>query len=534
MTLKISHVEKFSYSEDATVQRNVSVLQDNELVGVLAEIISQSSDSIILTDIEGNIQYVNSAFERMTGYLQEELIGKNTNIINSGMHTESFFSQMWATLKSGTSWQGRMYNRRKDGTIYLEGTTISPLKSPDGTIVGYFSIKRDITREIELEQQLSQVQKMDVLGKFASGIAHDFNNTLHAVTAYVYFMENDLLPEKHPVLKQLLEMKNVLERATSLTEKLLSFGQRQALQFVTINLGELLRQSVDMLKRIIGESITINLLTRNTEKILGDPGSIEQSLINLCLNAKDAMPSGGQITIKTEIVCFDHHFVKSNQWANEGSFAMISVSDHGIGMNKQTLEKAFEPLFSTKTNETNSGLGLSMVYGTVKQHDGFLNVQSAPNEGTTVSMYFPLAAEEVVTTAEKKQTLAMPTSPKAVETILVAEDDNCICNLVSRIFRTAGYIVIKANDGQEAVEQYKAHMEQISLIFIDIMMPKKNGPTVYEEIRQLGSTPPVLFTSSRRNHSIDKIMSINELPFIHKPYSPADLLKMVRTLLDDC
>jgi PAS domain S-box-containing protein len=344
----------------------------------LATAVEQAAESIVITDPDGIIQYVNPAFEFTTGYSRDEAIGRHSRLLNSGKQDSTFYADLWATIKRGDVWTGHFINRKKDGTVYEEEATISPVRDSSGNITNFVAVKRDVTKEVGLEKQLIHSQKMEAIGTLAGGIAHDFNNLLTAIVGYSQLAMGKLVQED-PLRSDIVEIEKAGQRAATLTSQLLAFSRKQVLQFKTLDLNALVTDLQKMLKRMIGEDIEIvALLNLELWSVRADPGQLQQVIMNLVVNARDAMPDGGKLTIKTNNVDLDSEYDLA-----QGSYVMISISDTGCGMDPETRSHIFEPFFTTKELGRGTGLGLSTVYGIIKQSGGSIRVDSELDHGTT-------------------------------------------------------------------------------------------------------------------------------------------------------
>lgn len=379
------------------------------------------------------------------------------------------------------------------------------------------------------EEQFRQAQKMEAIGQLAGGVAHDFNNLLHVILGYTQMAAIGLPPEERR--SQYLEKVRIAaERSADLTRQLLTFSRRQALNPKYIDLNHLIAQFVTLLGRIIGEDIEVILnLEKNPTIIHADPGMIDQALMNLCVNARDAMPNGGQLTISTTDVFLTQDFCKNHPWARFGHYVCLSVRDTGIGMPPELLERIFEPFFTTKEQGKGTGLGLSTVYGSIKQHNGLLDVESESGKGTIFSLYLPCAEQY---TPEKIEPLEENVTG-GTETILLAEDESMVCDLATQVLRESGYTVLIARDGEEALRLFETNPYTIDLVLLDMIMPKLSGRDVYDRIKDGGKNVPVLFCSGYSAEMINFQTHGNEIfPLIQKPYTPAVLLQRIREVLD--
>jgi PAS domain S-box-containing protein len=359
----------------------------------LAKAVEQTGESIIITDALGVIQYVNPAFEAVTGYSRREVIGTNPRILKSGQHSPEFYGEMWRVISGGSIWMGRLINRKKDGTIYEEEATISPIRDASGTIVNYLAVKRDVSQEVRLQEQLLQAMKMEAVGRLAGGVAHDFKNLLMVILNRAEFAK-DKIGESSPAYNDLVEILQATDRAAELARQLLTLSRRQPLTLQRVDVNIIAGEFRQMLQPLVGEGITISFKPgEGLHGIEADPAQIEQIMMNLAVNARDAMPEGGTITIETANVRLEEddrlRFIDIRDF-RPGEFVMIAVSDDGLGMTDGVRSRIFEPFFTTKSRKEGTGLGLSTVYGIVKQHGGYIDVESQPEVGTTFRTYFPV------------------------------------------------------------------------------------------------------------------------------------------------
>ncbi len=491
--------------------------------------IEQAAEIVIITDVESTIQYVNPAFEQITGYTRNEAIGRNPRMLQSGEQDDAFYKEMWDTLTRGETWSGRFINKKKDETLYTEEATISPVHDASGQTVNYVAVKRDITHEIKLEEQFRQAQKMEAVGQLAGGIAHDFNNLLQVINGYSELALGNLNAD-HPAFGRVEEVARAGKRAATLVRQLLAFSRQQVLDMRDVNLNDVVADLMKMIRRVIGEHITLDVLAGHDLGIVrADPGQIEQILMNLCVNARDAMAGGGTIVIETSNVRIDEVYCKTRPWAEPGQFVLLSVTDTGCGMDKETLANVFEPFFTTKDVGAGTGLGLSTVYGLVKQHEGMVDVYSEVGTGTTFNIYLPLTERSAAIVGDKIET----TAPGGTETILLAEDDVAVLGLAKAILEHAGYTVLTAADGEEALRVFEEYAEAIDLALLDAMMPELGGRAVFERIREQRPEIRVLFSSGYSMKTIHTNFVLDEgMQLIQKPYQRDTLLQRIREALD--
>ena len=381
-----------------------------------------------------------------------------------------------------------------------------------------------------LEEQLRQSQKMEAVGQLAGGIAHDFNNLLQAILGYTELGLADI-PSEESLRQDFEQIQKAAERAATLTRQLLAFSRRQLLRPVDVALNEIITDLSKILLRVIGEHIELKLnLGRALPFIHADTGTLEQVLMNLCVNARDAMPDGGELTLATQEAHIDAQTALDHHWATEGHYVQLSVTDSGIGMQSDVLERVFEPFFTTKEAGKGTGLGLAMVYGIVRQQDGLVRVRSQPGHGTTFDIYLPIV-ENALKVDEENGTDR--TTARGTETLLLAEDEEIVLTLASRVLKENGYTVLTARDGEEAVRVFEANADTITLAVLDVVMPKMSGRGVHDRIKAMRPDIQVLFSSGYNTDAVhSRFVAEEGLQIIQKPYAPTDLLRKVREILD--
>ncbi|MDP3717275.1 MAG: PAS domain S-box protein [Acidobacteriota bacterium] len=490
-----------------------------------------TANAIIITDPDGAIQWVNPAFTTVTGFTESEAVGKNPrDLVRSGAHEPGFYEEMWKTLVSGLVWEGEITNRRKDGTLYVEHQTITPVRNHDGVVTNYIGVKRDMTEQKRLQEQLVQAQKLENIGRLAGGVAHDFNNLLTVINGTSEMALADL-PAGDPMRIEFQHIQEAGGRAANLTRQLLAFSRKQVLAPQAIDLGLHVEHTAKMLKRLIGEDITLQVESQpGLDTVFVDPGQMEQILLNLAVNARDSMPRGGSLTISTRNALLDAEFAARHPGISPGHHVVLDVVDTGTGMTPDVQARIFEPFFTTKEQGQGTGLGLATVYGVVQQSGGSILVESAPGRGTRFTI--ALRRAEPGTHA----VLAMATSGRratGTETILIVDDDDGLRMIMERILRSAGYQVLAARDGNDALAKAQAHSGPLGAMVTDVVMPGMSGPELARVLCAVRPGLKVLYSSGYTDDAmLRKEFSSDSAHFIAKPYTASVLTAKLREVLD--
>ena len=504
--------------------------QTEELMRRLSQAVEQSPVSILITDIEGTIIFVTKRVQEITGFTAEELIGQNPRILNSGNNPPELFVGLWAAITAGKVWTGEIQNRRKSGEIFWEHATVAPISDARGVTTHFMSFMEDITGHRQMQDQLRHSQKLEAVGQLAGGVAHDLNNILQVINGYATLIQLTM-PAQDSSRNPIGEILKAAERAAHLTHSLLAFSRKQIMNPKIGDLNAVVGSVDKFLRRVIGEDIQLQLRCSDTPlPVLVDVPQMEQVLMNLATNARDAMPTGGTLTISTDWLETGAQVDELHTFFRTGRYARVTVTDTGVGMDAATQKRIFDPFFTTKAMGRATGLGLSTVYGIIKQLGGYILVQSEPGVGSTFQIYLPLVQQ--ARAVGREQPLPEPPA-KGTETILVAEDEPVVRGMIEMVLEKYGYQVLLAEDGQEAVEQFKTHRDTIKLILMDIIMPRKGGRQAFEEIRALDPAVKVLFTSGYTADFIQSRGDLDEeMELLMKPVQPLDLLRRIRTLLD--
>jgi two-component system cell cycle sensor histidine kinase/response regulator CckA len=522
-------VEVLCVGNDITARRQSeeNLREREEMIRALVE---TSQDWIWSIDLNGRHTYSNPAVETILGYLPEELVGKLSFDLMHGDDRTTIETLLPQKIAEKAGWHNLLlrWRHRNGDWRYLESNAV-PVLNSKSEVIGFRGVDRDITEKRHLEEQLSQAQKMEAIGQLAGGVAHDFNNLLQAILGYADLIRDDLAPEASHYF-EIEQVHTAAKRAITLTRHLLAFSRRQVIQPEIVDLNDLIASLMKMLGRLIGEHIQLDIVPGHSLGLVrADPGQIEQVIMNLCINARDAMPNGGRLTIETSNVSVECDCRNSCASAREGRYALISVTDNGCGMDKEILDHVFEPFFTTKKAGEGTGLGLSTVYGIVKQHEGFVYAYSEVGIGTTFKVYLPISEHLVPSIGDSSTRSA----PEGTETILLAEDEEMIQDLAARILRSAGYTILQARNGREALQILEKQGDKIDLAFLDVVMPHLSGHEVQKRIHEKLPHLKFLFSSGYSTNAIHTNFVLNQgMHFIQKPYQRGSLLKKLREVLD--
>jgi len=510
--------------EDVTERRRAAESQT-----LLATAVEQSAEMIVVTDVAGLIQYVNPAFERTTGYALSEVRGETPRLLKSGLQEAAVYKQLWDTINAGQVWKGRLINKRKDGVQYTIDSTISPVRDTQGKIIRYIALSRDITYEQAIEEQLRQVQKMDAVGRLAGGVAHDFNNMLTVISGYCGLLS--LRVAANPdLLRHVEQVQKAAERAAGLTRQLLAFSRRQVLQPRVLDINQVLHNMEGMLHRLIGEDIELQTRFANPPpNVKADIGQIEQVIMNLVVNARDAMPTGGQVLLSTATVTrAADPFLQAEKEATAATYCLIGVGDTGVGMTDQVKAHLFEPFFTTKGPGKGIGLGLATSYGIIKQSHGHIRVSSNPGEGSTFWIYLP-ACPAAATEHPSKPPGAVPRDCSG--TVLIVEDEPAVRELAEVTLTEAGFQVLTAGNGLEGLQCIRTR-EPVDLIITDVIMPLMGGPEMVTQLRRTHPNKKVVYMSGYTADAINRCGELDPgIVFIEKPFTPAQFLQCVQEVI---
>ena len=517
--------ERFFSAVVRDITERVEAERERALLGAAVE---QSSNLMIITDKDGNIQYANAAFETITGYTKEEAIGQNPRILNSGRQSAALYEKMWAELLAGRPWTTEFINRRKDGTEYQQRTTIFPIRDGEGRIRNYVGIGQDVSKERTLERQLRQSQKMEAIGQLTGGIAHDFNNILATILTNAQLLAMTGPPEWAEEGSELRDIESAAWRGADLIKKIMAFSRDEHLDLEAVDPSEILKETVGLLKRVLPESIELTLREAHAGALVNvDRSGIQQILLNLATNARDAMPEGGTLTFSTLVSGSG----AGRSETDRDPRVEITVRDTGVGMDAETLERAFDPFFTTKAPGKGTGLGLATVHALVQRHGGTIEVTSEPGVGTTFTVGLPLA-EPGEQRPHNPEPLRNEASAHPGKVLLLVEDEAPLRRAGARALERFGYRVLVAEDGKQGLGLLEAHREEISLVVTDLIMPEKGGSELYEATSAWKPRPAFLITSGYSPREVAGVVLDDDVPFLRKPWNATDLVEAVHEALD--
>jgi PAS domain S-box-containing protein len=507
-----------------------------ESLRLLGSAVEQSKESILITDAEldlpgPKIIFVNPAFTQMTGYTAADAIGKTPRILQGARTDKTVLSRLRQNLERGEMFSGEAVNYRKDGKEFNLEWQIAPLRNAGGKVTHFVAIQRDITERKRLEAQLFQSQKLETVGKLAGGIAHEFNSILTAILGQSELLLGDL-PAGSPLAKNAAEISKAAGRAATLTRQLLAYGRKQFLHPDILDLNRVIASMEGVLHHLMGGVVDTQIVPApGLHAVKADAGQIEQMIINMVINARDAMPNGGKLTLETANVLFDQESVGRYPELKPGDYVMLAITDTGAGMSEGVKARLFEPFFSTKGVGQGTGLGLSTCYGIVKQSGGHISVYSEQGRGTTFKIYLPQVESQ---TKIPLQRLDSPDLPGGTETILLVEDDPALREMAATLLGRLGYKVLAAANGVEAlILNHQRDAGHIDLLFTDVVMPHMSGRELADRVRALYPRTKILFTSAYTENAIVHQGVLDKgVALLQKPFTPSALARKLREVLD--
>jgi PAS domain S-box-containing protein len=516
-------------SEVAVYAREITEQKKSQAeLSKLFQAIQQSPTSVVITDRDGKIEYVNPKFTEVTGYTLAEAIGRNPRILKSGHTPPEQYVELWNTITSGDVWRGEFHNKKKNGELFWELASIAPVKAED-KITNFVAVKEDITQRKEIEEQLRQSQKMEAVGQLTGGIAHDFNNLLAIIVGNLQLLGER--PSGDAKAREYLD--DALwsaRRGGELTHRLLAFARKQSLQPTVIDFNDVVRGMTDLLRRTLGANVRIQeLRAPDLWKAFADRGELERALVNLAVNARDAMRSDGTLTLETRNAVLDESYAEHYQEVTPGEYALLAVTDTGTGMPPEIMSRVFEPFFTTKEVGQGSGLGLSMVYGFVKQSGGHVSIYSRVGQGTSVKLYLPRLLSPPVRPEERP--MDMPPEGFGEKVVLVVEDEPKLRKVAVGMLDRLGLQSLQADTAKNALELLAD--THVDVLFTDIELPGgMNGTELADAARKLDPNIKVLFTTGYAREAVLHDRWLQEkTPWLLKPYSHIELARELKALL---
>jgi PAS domain S-box-containing protein len=497
----------------------------------LALIIDSSEDAILSKDLSGIITSWNRGAEHIYGYRAEEVIGRHISLLTPSDRPDEISEILEKIARGETIEHYQSVRVTKDGRRLDLSISVSPLRDATGEIIGASAIARDVTAQKRAEGQLRQAQKMEAIGRLAGGVAHDFNNILAIINACTEFLRDRIDPVSEPS-RYVENIKKATERGSALTKQLLAFSRTSTIQPRLLDVNERLHDISKLLRPLLGDDVEILIVPRSASAIVeADPGQLDQIVVNLAVNARDAMPRGGKFILETGVVRLDKGFAEQHQALAPGKYVLLAVSDTGIGMDETTISRIFEPFFTTKEVGKGTGLGLATVYGIVKQNAGHIIVYSEPGKGTTFKIYLPSADHKIGLASRPEPETASP--KREGTTILLVEDDEIMRSLTRQLLQEHGYSVVEANDGESALEWVQSHPGAIDLVLTDVVMRHMSGPELVERLNASHPTLRVVYMSGYTGELIaEREVLKRGITLLEKPFTRTALLNTLHTALE--
>ena len=488
--------------------------------------VEQATEDIIITGAEGTILYVNPAFEKITGYTRQEVVGQSPSILKSERHDRAFYQQLWRTITDGKVWTGRLVNRTKDGRQVEQDASISPIRDSRGRIAGYVSVMRDISRQLFIEAQLRQAQKMEAIGTLAGGIAHDFNNILAAIIGYTEIALQDL-PAESPTRRSLLNVLKASDRASDLVKQILAFSRQNAQEPRPVQVKSIVKEALKLLRATLPATIAIRQQIVSDDTVMADPTQVHQVLMNLAANAQHAMlENGGELEVGLISMDLDPALAALHPNLAPGRYLRLRVSDTGSGMPPELVARIFDPFFTTKTD--GSGMGLSVAHGIVQEAGGAIAVESIPGQGSIFDVFLPVIAVETRAAPKESSLLRVGT-----ERILFVDDEPLQVDINQQMLGRLGYQVAAFSDSLAAFDHFCRDPQAFDLVITDMTMPGMTGDALAQRILEMRpDLPVILCTGYSETMTREKAAALGIKGFVLKPIILRELDKILRQVLD--
>jgi PAS domain S-box-containing protein len=514
------------------VAKDITEIKESEKDRIrLATAIEQATEAVVITDLKASIQYVNPAFEKLTGYAREEVMGQNPRILSSGKHDLEFYNKMWTTLLQGKVWRGHLINRKKDGSLFEEEVSISPVKNNEGLITNFVAVKRDVSKEMALEKQLQHALKMEAIGTLAGGIAHDFNNILAAIIGYAELIKNEV-PADSRVGKDIAEVLAAGQRAVDLVKQILTFSRKTDTEKLPLRPHTIVKEVVKMMEASFPSTIQIETdIDADCGLIMADPTNIHQVTVNLCTNSLHAMADQkGTLSISLQRRELSAAELIGEPALSPGPYVVLTVTDTGCGIDKATMERIFDPFYTTKEVGKGTGLGLAVIHGIVQDSNGFIRLKSTPGEGSSFSVYFPVLQEKTSIAHESDQG-APPQGGN--EHILVVDDEPLLVRATQRQLENLGYLITGTTNSRDALKIISSSPNEIDLLITDQTMPGLTGAELAQAAMEIKPDLPVILCTGHSDLiSRRKAMESGIKEYITKPLVGDELFRAVRSVLD--
>jgi PAS domain S-box-containing protein len=493
----------------------------------MLNIIKLSPISIIITNAEGNIEYVNPYFSKLAGYQEQEVLGKNPRLMKSGNTHEDIYQQMWQTISSGKTWRGVLQNRKKNGELFWVSATIVPVgEQIGGGIEHFIAFNEDITHLREKEDMLTHAMKLEAVGRMTNGIAHDFRNLLTIILGNLQLLQEGIIEKDSELIDDAL---SAAGDGTELIKLLLAFSHRKEHKLQSLDVNAFIQELLRLLYRTVEDNVNLSLLlTEAAITVKADPNRLESALLNLVINAQDAMPRGGNVRVTTDLVSLDKEQLTDHENLQAGDYATICISDDGVGMDNDARQRALEPFYSTKS--TGTGLGLSMVDDFIYASGGMINIESTVGSGTNITLFLPVA--KMTERQDEGDSEEVDSLPCGEETILLVEDTYKLRVFTNRILTHLGYQIVKAANAADALEYLRTNKD-IELLFTDIVMPgSMNGLELANKAHAELPSLKILLTTGMESYINKHKTPDTDFPLLVKPYTPQQLSHIIRRLFD--